>query len=346
MDLDEKLRVLARIAETLNRNRITYAVGASAMLYLRGIADSFNDIDLTVAEAAAPRAIEALRTIGTMAPPDQSSGFLTHCFRTFEIDGVEVDLIAGMVIVSDGTAHDCPLRPEDIDATASVRGVPVPLHSPACWRRFYALMGRQAKAERIDAWLRERETPAVLKDDPFYTVLAAHPRVCLEYCLMKQNAPYAGETSHRAALAFAVRWLSAADEEEGCVWSCEIEKAAGHPIPAETLLALPDRPWKRTERYKGTDVTAFLTHRADGGPIPYWFAFLEPPHGSDDGPEDFAGVNAALFPAGTAGLEAYEWSTDWSDYFDDGHEWWGAACWSVYDRALDRFAVILASATD
>ena len=61
---------------------------------------------------------------------------------------------------------------------------------------------------------------------------------------------------------------------------------------------------------------------------------------------DFDRVNAALFPNGTNELEVYEWTTDWSDYFDEGHEWWGALCFTVYDKTLDRFAVIMASATD
>ena len=29
-----------------------------------------------------------------------------------------------------------------------------------------------------------------------------------------------------------------------------------------------------------------------------------------------------------------------------GREWWGALCLSVYDRTLDRFVVIMASASD
>ncbi|MBP5293222.1 MAG: hypothetical protein J6023_03735 [Clostridia bacterium] len=57
-------------------------------------------------------------------------------------------------------------------------------------------------------------------------------------------------------------------------------------------------------------------------------------------------MNRALFPKGTSGLEVYEWTTDWSDYFDDGHEWWGAVCYTVYDKLLERFVVIMASATD
>ena len=34
------------------------------------------------------------------------------------------------------------------------------------------------------------------------------------------------------------------------------------------------------------------------------------------------------------------------EYFDEGHEWWGALCLTVYDKTLDRFVVIMASATD
>ena len=158
MDLEHKLRVLTRIAEKLNSTHVTYAVGASAMLYLRGLVDTYHDVDLTVAESDVERAIALLQTLGTMAPPDRNSGYLTRCFRTFAVEGVEVDLIAGMVIVSeDGEAHECPLLPGDIDAEADVCGIPVPLHSLACWRRYYGWMGRQAKAELVEKAMNERE---------------------------------------------------------------------------------------------------------------------------------------------------------------------------------------------
>jgi len=56
--------------------------------------------------------------------------------------------------------------------------------------------------------------------------------------------------------------------------------------------------------------------------------------------------NEALFPKGKEGLEVYEWTTDWTEYFDEGHEWWGTLCLTVYDKLLDRMVVIMASATD
>ena len=63
-------------------------------------------------------------------------------------------------------------------------------------------------------------------------------------------------------------------------------------------------------------------------------------------PEDFKKVNEVLFPNGTDKLDIYEWTTDWSEFFDDGHEWYGASCWSIYDHSMDRYVVMLVSATD
>jgi multidrug efflux pump subunit AcrB len=86
--------------------------------------------------------------------------------------------------------------------------------------------------------------------------------------------------------------------------------------------------------------------RGEGGKIPYWYAFLEPPNKNSYGRDDFIKVNKALFPNGASSLEVFEWSTDWSEYFSEGHEWWGTACYSVYDKVNKRFVVVLASATD
>ncbi|MBQ3290854.1 MAG: hypothetical protein IJH43_00585, partial [Mogibacterium sp.] len=94
-----------------------------------------------------------------------------------------------------------------------------------------------------------------------------------------------------------------------------------------------DAEWKPTDENCGTTV-------------PYWYAVMEPVHGRRTKPEDFKKVNEVLFPNGTGALDIYEWTTDWSDFFDAGHEWYGACCWSVYDKSLSRYVVMLVSATD
>jgi len=78
----------------------------------------------------------------------------------------------------------------------------------------------------------------------------------------------------------------------------------------------------------------------------YYYLFSQPPHENNYGVNDFNKINSILFPNGFDNLEIYEWSTDWSNYFDEGLEWWGARCVSIYDIKLNRFIVIGASSTD
>lgn len=166
------------------------------------------------------------------------------------------------------------------------------------------------------------EAGRVLESDPFYDVLAAYPDSAVDFCLVANEEFGRGRNAHWFALLWAARHLFIDDEDEA-IWHFDVAKADGRPIAADALFAPV----------------------ADDG-LNYRKAFLCPPYGCDYTDTDFDRLNAALFPLGTDGLEVYEWTTDWSDYFDEGHEWWGTLCLTVYDRALDRFAVILASATD
>ena len=153
--------------------------------------------------------------------------------------------------------------------------------------------------------------------NPFFVLLDEYPDLVVEYSIVKCETGYADCESHRKALKTAFRELG-----EG--WKGEPDEAAGNRISAGELFA----PIRK------------------GGNLNYRKAFLKPPHTNRYTDRDFDRVNEVLFPKGTDKLEVYEWTTDWSDYFDDGHEWWGTLCITVYDPTLDRFVVIMASATD
>lgn len=186
--------------------------------------------------------------------------------------------------------------------------------------------------------------------DPFYETLKAYDRLAVDYCLMESAYPHRGYLSHKEAVLYAARSLC----EEYPWVTVDAEKATGKEIPSERLFALPDKPWRTTAH----DTTLYHAVGTEGGRIPYWYAFLEPPHKTGPvirngvllrdtyGREDFETVNRALFPMGTDALEVCEWSTDWSNYFDAGREWWGTLCLSVFDRKLNRYAVIMASSAD
>ena len=77
----------------------------------------------------------------------------------------------------------------------------------------------------------------------------------------------------------------------------------------------------------------------------YANAFLQPPYGSTLTEEDFDKMNSVLFSDKMA-LDICRWNTEWSNYFDEGLEWWGAYYWTVYDPKGKYFVVIGASATD
>ncbi len=198
-----------------------------------------------------------------------------------------------------------------------------------------------------------------LTDDPFYGVVRRYDRCVIDYCLMEDDAPHRGLQSHRDAVLFAMRraversienkrnagimWgREVADVLEP--WSYDMDKAEAVHADAAAFLYVPGI--LRTDRNGTVFYDCAWESDNSGGMIPYWYAFLETPHGTAYTPDDFRWVNAALFPQGTDRLEVCEWSTDWSDYFDAGHEWWGAACWSVYDPHAGRYAVLLASSTD
>ena len=152
--------------------------------------------------------------------------------------------------------------------------------------------------------------------DPFYALLAGYPDLVVDYCLVTCER-YCGYDSHRRAVQTAADRLCSG-------WNGDPDRAVGKRIAADELFS-SDYP---------------------DGKLTYRKAFLYPPHKNGYTGKDFLRVNAALFPNGTDGLAVYEWDTDWSDYFGEGREWWGALCLTVYDETLGRFAVIMASATD
>lgn len=79
----------------------------------------------------------------------------------------------------------------------------------------------------------------------------------------------------------------------------------------------------------------------------YFRAFSDPPYGTPYTEHDFRRLNLMLFPEfSRKGLDIYSWNDDFSDYFDDGKEWWGTALWSVFDELQSRFVIIGASLTD
>lgn len=84
--------------------------------------------------------------------------------------------------------------------------------------------------------------------------------------------------------------------------------------------------------------------------LSFVYAFLKPPYAlrlneSEQG-NYCLDLGMQLFGEDLDQLEVYSWNTDCSDYFDDGHEWWGAFFWTVYCPQRNIYIGITGSATD
>lgn len=183
--------------------------------------------------------------------------------------------------------------------------------------RTYTQELRETAKEEPDRRKLTNQPDAKQEEDPFYRLIAEYPDLVVDYFIVTDER-YCGYASHKGALKTAFGRLC----EDG--WNGDPDKAACKSV---------------------TTGERFLSER-ESGKLNYRKAFLCPPHGNSYTDSDFERVSAALFPNGTDKLEVYRWTTDWSDYFDEGREWWGTLCLTVYDKTLDRFVIITASATD
>ena len=183
----------------------------------------------------------------------------------------------------------------------------------------------------------------------------------VDYHLLRDDRPYEGLLSHRKALISVFDRLveESIENQENArkmlgddvadrlhPWTYDIDKAQSTPLTPRTFFYCPNII--KTDYYGNVRYDAEWEPNDDnfGTTVPYWYALMEPVYGRHNKPEDFKKVNEVLFPNGTDSLDIYEWTTDWSDLFEAGHEWYGACCWSVYDKTMDRYVVMLVSATD
>ena len=120
------------------------------LLYLKGKTDVFHDIDLMVGEGDIEKVKSLLSSIGKLAPEDPDLHYKTRHFLEFNIDGIDIDVMAGFVIISNGKDYDCSLLPEQVTEHTLLNGEMIPLQALSDWRRYYELMGRTSKVEMID----------------------------------------------------------------------------------------------------------------------------------------------------------------------------------------------------
>ncbi|MGO5051782.1 hypothetical protein ACTQ6A_04590 [Lachnospiraceae bacterium LCP25S3_G4] len=150
MKLTEKVDVLKTISREFNQAGITWSLGASMLLYFKGITTEFDDIDIMVINEDVEQVKEIMKSLeGELQPPNPNEKYKTKTFLEYVVSGVDVDILAGFVIVNEGHTYDCSLHLNQIVEYLELDGGKIPLQSVDLWYKYYKLMGRDKKVQMI-----------------------------------------------------------------------------------------------------------------------------------------------------------------------------------------------------
>ena len=163
----------------------------------------------------------------------------------------------------------------------------------------------------------------------------------LDYVILLSEEEYKGVETHKKAVIEAFNIFNTrtiVGNNYNLKVTVEPEKMFASLCSMEELLQLPEDDYYDS-RPKGNRCMGIPQ------PTPYWYAFLDPPYGVPYLTSDFVKFNDVLFPF-KENTEVYRWNDDFSNYFEDGKEWWGTGLWSAYDKTTGIFVIIGASQTD
>ncbi|MEG1973201.1 MAG: hypothetical protein RR315_08560 [Oscillospiraceae bacterium] len=150
---EKKLRALMKLAHALEGENILWGVGASLLLYLNGITDKFNDIDIVVAQSQAEKVDMALSEIGKKAPENPNASYATRHFYEYIIDGVEVDVMAGFTINTSDGSYLYDFDESSVAQRRRIGTAQIPLCFVEDWYILYCLMEhREVKTAAIERY--------------------------------------------------------------------------------------------------------------------------------------------------------------------------------------------------
>lgn len=154
-----KMNAFSKIADWLNEEGIIWALGASSVLYYNGYETVPNDFDLFVSLDQYQKVESKLNMIGkSIYKEDTNSIYNTQGFNCFEIEDIEVDLIAGFYIRHDEGEFKFPFDWHSIDQVFDYEGSQINVMSLEDWYVLYQLIpGREEKVKVIYDFLMNKE---------------------------------------------------------------------------------------------------------------------------------------------------------------------------------------------
>jgi hypothetical protein len=146
-----KQSVIEKIRILFKSEHILWGIGASMMLYFRGIVDRFSDIDLFVEKKDVGKADAILSLLGVKSPRMPSPLYGTEIFLEYVIDGVEIDLMCNFSIHNHGTIYRYAFNKDSISRWEKTGKSELPLCALEDWYFLYQMMpGREERVLAIE----------------------------------------------------------------------------------------------------------------------------------------------------------------------------------------------------
>ncbi|MCK5758891.1 MAG: hypothetical protein KAH14_07340 [Clostridiales bacterium] len=151
----KQLQILEKIAREFNKKNIFWAIGASMMLYFHGLVENPYDIDIIVTLDDIKKAVSILDELGEKLTNDNSSQYSTRYFIEHRIDGIDIDLMAGLRINLGDFVYEYEFNDNSPTQPYNLNGVNIPMTHIEDWYLMYQLMsGRNKKVKLIEDYLR------------------------------------------------------------------------------------------------------------------------------------------------------------------------------------------------
>ncbi len=161
--------VLNILADKLNKENVTWGIGASVMLHHYGLVAMPNDIDILVEEKDIEKVDSIIKEMGEKKPLNPMKTYSTKYFYEYEVQGVDIDVMAGFIINHEEgnyeyTFHKDSLIFERLNHTNndpsgehSLDNITLPFTTLEDWYVLYQLIpGREKKVQLIEDYLKER----------------------------------------------------------------------------------------------------------------------------------------------------------------------------------------------
>ena len=144
---DHRFGNLKIVADAFRREGVSYAVGASCMLYLRGICSEFHDIDILVVKEDFAKACRILENFADEQIPEHR---YSSYYRTYLFEDTEIDLIGEFIL----QGEDRSLKRDTPADLLMLEDMQIVLDTADRWLRNYRLMGREARVRQLELYFR------------------------------------------------------------------------------------------------------------------------------------------------------------------------------------------------